>query len=324
MYIRRYRPSARGFDISLALVALALVAASMVRTERRPTPAPSPIQLSGTLVVADLRGHALVVRDLTRSTSRRIRLAGGPHELLALPDGRVAASLEQAGTVAFVDLTGDAVEYLAMGGLPHGLLLEGNELLVTDRAAHAVRRFTLGGWQELEPIATGALPHQIASTGRSLLVADASSSEFRFGPERVAWQPAVTESLALSPDAAHVAYAGARDGLVRILDVESGEAVDVPLEGRPVRLAFAPDGASVAVALSAVGQIALVDLAGTVRRVDVGGVPDGLAFAGESTLFTSDIAGGPVSWIDISSGQVVGRLDGGTTPGALLFVPAPR
>ncbi|MCC6237034.1 MAG: hypothetical protein IT299_05610 [Dehalococcoidia bacterium] len=317
------RPRTHGFDITLALVAVALVAASLLGSRDRGPRGPQPSALSGTLVVADLRGHGLLVHDLATSTVRRIALPGGPHELLPLPDGRVAVSLEQAGTLALVDLETLAVDYLDTGGLPHGLLLDGNALLVTDRAASAIRRFELGSWRELEALPTGALPHQLAMSGRDLLVADASSAEFRLGLGRVAWQPAVTESLAVSADGSRVAIAGARDGLVRILEVASGEGQDVPLGARPVRVAFAPHDADLAVALSASGEVALVGPEGRVDRIEIGGVPDGLAFANDgATLFASDIAGGPVSVIDVRTSRVVAHLDGGATPGALLYLPA--
>ncbi len=315
----------RGFDLTLAVVALGLLIASLCGSQQRADLESHRLQAGGTLVVADLRGRALLVHDLATGTVRRVALAGGPHELLSLPDGRVATSLEQAGTIALVDLHTLAVAYLDTGGLPHGLLLDGNVLLVTDRAASAIRRFELASGQELDSLATGALPHQLAMRGRDLLVADASAAEFRLGAQRTVWQPAVTESLAVSADGARVALAGARDGLVRILDAGSGEGLEVQLGARPVRLAFSPDGADLAVALSASGEVALIGRDGVVRRIEVGGVPDGLAFSADGdTLFASDIAGGPVAVIDVRTWRTVASLDGGTAPGALLYLPALR
>lgn len=54
---------------------------------------------AGTLLATDLRGHALAVINVASGQTRRIALDGGPHELLPLPDGRVVASLEQAGAL---------------------------------------------------------------------------------------------------------------------------------------------------------------------------------------------------------------------------------
>ena len=77
----------------------------------------------GRLLVADLRGRALIVVDLAQAAEPlRIALPGGPHELLELPDGRIVASLEQSGALAVVDLASGAVERIETGGLPHGRL----------------------------------------------------------------------------------------------------------------------------------------------------------------------------------------------------------
>ncbi len=315
------RAHTRGFDVSLAIVALALLAASVAQP-RRDDPSRGVPSLDGTLVVADLRGRALVVLDLATGASRRIAVDGGPHELLRLSDGRIAASLEQAGRVALVDLASDSVDYLDTGGLPHGLLLDEDVLLVTDRAAGAIRRIHLATGDELPSIPTGALPHQLAASGRQLLVADASSDTFTLAPGRAVWQPEVTESLAVSPDGARVAFAGALDGRVRVISQSEGEALDLAVGGRPVRLAYDHAGTTLAVALSAAGEVAFIDALGHARRVEVGGVPDGLAFdASGRLLYASDIAGGKVSVVDVEAGEVRTRFEVGVTPGAMLYLP---
>ncbi len=318
--LRRTQDATALIDVLLVLVAMACLGAFLV-----PGQAPASTLEASTLVVADLRGHALTVIALPGGTSRRVALEGGPHELLRLADGRIAASLEQAGRVALVELATGGVEYIETGGLPHGLALDGEALLVTDRAAGAVRRFAAGTWRELPPTEAGALPHQVALTGETLrggalLVADAASDRLALGPARSRPQPALTESIAVSHDGARVAVAGAADGRVLIYSLAGEGALDVLVGGRPVRLAFDPAGVTLAAALSASGEVALIDSAGQVRRIKVGGVPDGLAFdARGRVLFVSDIAGGTVSALDVSSGRAIARLEGGATAGALAF-----
>ncbi len=316
-------PGWRPLDLALAALAAAcLVAIAMASGDRVAWPGLG----GGTLVVADLRGRALTLIELQSGASRSIALEGGPHELLRLPDGRMAVSLEQAGRVALVELASGHVDYLETGGLPHGLALEGDTLLMTDRAAEAIRRFDVRSRTELAPLASGALPHQIGRARGALLVADASAGRLALGDQRFVGQPAVTESIAVSPDEDRVAVAGAGDGRVVVYGVADGVVrLDVALGGRPVRLLYDPAGVILAVALSAAGDVALIDQQGVVRRVEVGGVPDGLAFTPDGRLlFASDMAGGAVTVIETASGHPIGSLDGGATAGALAFLHVPE
>ena len=58
-----------------------------------------------------------------------------------------------------------------------------------------------------------------------------------------------------------------------------------------------------------------------VRRVAVGGVPDGLAFdASGRFLLASDLSGGVVSVIDVADARVSARFDTGESAGALLIL----
>lgn len=277
---------------------------------------------AGTLVAADLRGHALAVIDVRSGSTRRINLPGGPHELLRLPDGGVVASLEQAGRLAVVDLSTGAVEAVFTGGLPHGLALDGDRGLVfTDRAAHALRRFEVGNWCELVSVPAGELPHALAGLPQGgPLVANAAAARLSLEGTLVA-QPALTESIAVSPRGDRVAVAGAADGRVLVYGLDGTPVFDVALGGRPVRLAFSPDGRTLAVALSASGRVALLDERGFARFVEVPGVPDGLAFAASGgVLFVSNMAGGDVTAVDVASGRVLASYDAGGSAGALLLL----
>ena len=58
-----------------------------------------------------------------------------------------------------------------------------------------------------------------------------------------------------------------------MFDPAGERLLSVPLGGRPVRVAFSPDGSgTLAAALSSAGSVALVDRQGRVRRTAVGGV----------------------------------------------------
>ncbi|TAK77543.1 MAG: hypothetical protein EPO16_05195 [Dehalococcoidia bacterium] len=296
--------------------------------------ASAPVSGDERLVVADLRGHALVVIDPARpDEARRISLPGGPHELLQMPDGRIAVSLEQSGAVAIVDIESGAIESLETGGLPHGLALqrtlEGDRLLVTDREHDAVRRFAVGSaastWNELEAIAVAGWPHAVvAGSGGSVAVARARDSMLSMDGRDIAVS-ALPETLALAPDGDRFATAGAMGGAVQIVNRDGSVEQDVPVGGRPVRAAFSPDGALVAVALSASSEVALVDRAGGVRRVVVAGTPDGLAFSTDRRrLFAGDMAGGRVTVVEVTTGRVLAVIGAGVSAGSLIVLDRAR
>ncbi len=295
-----------------AVLAFALLSLALRPAEAREAP-------RETLVVADLRGRALVLIEPTEpGGARRIPLPGGPHELLRLPDGRVVVSLEQAGQIALVDLTTGEVRAHAVGGYPHGLALDASgALLVTDRAAEAVRRFAFDPWVEHVSTPAAGWPHAVAVTpDGEVVVALASTDAIQVGPMRVD-APALSETVAIAPDG-RIATAGAMDGVVAVYTPDGRPLDRYEVGGRPVRVAFDASGSKLAVALSAGGGVALIE-DGTVRTVRVAGVPDGLAFSSDGArVYVSDVAGGYVTAVDVRDGEVVAAIAVGLGTGAIL------
>lgn len=297
-----------------ALAGIALLAAALAAAPIDGRAAADP-----PLIVADLRGDALVIVDPHDSGSaRRIELPGGPHELVHLPDGRVAVTLEQSGRVALVDVTTGEVEVREIGGLPHGMDERGGVLYVTDRAVDAVRRFSLAGWVELQPLAAGEWPHavRVLPDGR-IVTANAADSTLRIGDIAVAASE-LAETVAVRPGGNRVATAGAHGGAVEVFTLDGVAVERYQVGGRPVRVAYGPDG-TLAAALSASGAVALID-AGEVLIAHVGGVPDGLAFSPDGArVYVGDVRGGVVSVVNVTSGDVLARIRAGESAGALLF-----
>ena len=212
------------------------------------------------------------------------------------------------------------MQTLEVGGTPHGLAVAGDTLYVTDRSVDAIRRFTIGSWAEQPPIAAGAMPHIVASrSDGSLAVVNAADDTLTLG-NRAVHVSHVPESIAVAVDG-RVATAGSVGGMVHVFDRLGAAVEEHEVGGRPVRLLYAPSGRVLAVALSADGTIALVE-DGVVRRVTVGGVPDGLAFSSDGRwLYAGDMYGGAVSLIDVARSRVVERFEGGRSAGALLVLP---
>ena len=282
---------------------------------------------AGHVAVADVRGHALVLLDLARAEEpARVALPGAPHELIELADGRIVASLGRAGALAVVTPGSGHVEVLAIGGIPHGLALESGPggpsssetLYVTDRSRDLVRRLRVADWSEGEPLPAGALPHGVAVLGGGMLaVVNAGDATLQLG-ERLLAVPALPESVAAA--SGRVAVAAAHGGTVEVFDPSGTPLTRAEVGGRPVRVAFDRAGAWLAAALSASGEVALIDRDGVVRRVHVGGVPDGIAFTADSRwLLVGDLFGGSLALVDVPSGALRGRIEAGDSAGAVLL-----
>lgn len=271
------------------------------------------------LIVADLRTDELIVIEPgTGSVVQRIPLPGAPHELLSLPDGRLLASIEQRGLLVAVDIDRATLEEIALGGIPHGLALDGDTVLVTDRDINQVRRFEIGSWRELAPVAVDRWPHAVAVTEAGSLVVAAALGDTLSVGEHAHEVSALPETVSLAPDGA-VATAGAQGGELHVFNPDGTEELQVFLGGRPVRVLFASDGQSIAVALSADAAVALVGRDGTIRRVAIPGVPDGLAFSTDGDrLYVSDVVGGGVAVIDVERAVLSDVWHVGTATGALL------
>jgi len=313
---------ARDLQLWLALAALAVLGGLLV-VSTRPSEVRATAPDEHQLVVADLRGQALLVLDgVTGDAVKRIPLPGGPHELLLLPDGRVLASLEQTGELVLTELDTATVEVIEVGGTPHGLALDGDVLLLTDRATNELRRFNLGTWDELDALQTGEWPHavQVLPDRRPVVVA-AADSTLRIGP-KVIDVSELPETVAIDSTGTRIATAGAVGGVLHAFDSDGGLLFEATLGGRPVRVLFSPDDRTIAVALSAAHEVALVDLQGGVSRVAVSGVPDGLGFTPDGALlYASDLFGGTLSVIDPVAGAVIATYQVGETTGALLVRP---
>ncbi|MFA7249278.1 MAG: YncE family protein [Dehalococcoidia bacterium] len=315
-------PVGRRADPALvgALACLLVLAALFLAPRPVLGAAPPP----STLLIADLRGHALVVASTADPSGvLRIPLPGGPHEMVALPDGRVAVSLEQYRAIALVDPRTGHVESLDVGGTPHGLAVAGDTLYVTDRSVSAVRRFALGTWEERTPVPAGAWPHIVEPRpDGSLAIANAADDTVTLG-ERSASVSQVPESIAVAPDGS-VATAGSIGGTLHIFDAAGKPLARYDIGGRPVRLQYDPSGRVLAASLSADGTVALVER-GVVRRVAVGGVPDGLAFSADGRwLYAGDLFGGTVTIVDVARSRVVQRFAAGQSAGALMVLPPAR
>ena len=199
----------------------------------------------------------------------------------------------------------------------HGLALHDGVLLVTDRAVNQVRRFRLDGWYELDPVQTAEWPHAVRVTPTGgVAVATAVAGRLDVdGVGQVVGR--TTETLDVRSDGA-IAVAAATDGVVAVYDDAFALEGRWDVGGRPVRVLFSPDGATLAVALSAAGAVALID-AGGPRIVPVAGVPDGIAFSSDGAqVYASDLYRGAITVVEVATGSTRIVEGIGEATGALL------
>ncbi len=163
-------------------------------------------------------------------------------------------------------------------------------------------------------------PHIVASRpDGSLAIANAADDTLTLG-DRAIHVSHVPESIAVGLDG-RVATAGSVGGTLHVFDASGAPIAEHEVGGRPVRLLYAPNGRVLAAALSADGTVALVE-DGVVRRITVGGVPDGLAFSSDGRwLYAGDMHGGGVSVIDVARSRLVQHLEAGRSAGALFVLP---
>jgi DNA-binding beta-propeller fold protein YncE len=308
---------ARAVCAALLAAAAALALVALLWPQAVPAGNPPP----ATLAIADLRGGALLLGTAGTASPRRIALPGHPHELVQLPDGRLVLSLEQAGRLALVTPASGAVETIEVGGLPHGLAVSGGLLYATDRSSGTLRRWDPRDWSELPALPAGATPHAVAPTADGgIAIADAAGSTLLLHDHAHAVSE-LPETVAADPRSGQVAVAGAHGGDLELFAADGRRERRVALGGRPVRALFGARG-TLAVALSADGAVALVDAAGAVRRVPVGGVPDGLAFdASGRWLYVSGLHG-EFAVVDVERARVRAVWDAGGG-GALLVLAPP-
>ncbi|MEI6136894.1 MAG: hypothetical protein WCQ48_05695 [Chloroflexota bacterium] len=194
---------------------------------------------------------------------------------------------------------------------------------MTDRSVNAIRRFALDTWVEHGAVASGAWPHIVeARPDGSLAIANAADDTLTLG-DRAVPVSHVPESVAVAPDG-RVATAGSVGGLLEVLDARGALIAQHEVGGRPVRLQYDPRGEVLAASLSADGVVALVQHE-QVRRVAVGGVPDGLAFSPDGRwLYVGDMVGGAVSVVEVARARVVQRIPVAQSVGTLLVLPFPH
>jgi YVTN family beta-propeller protein len=317
-----------------------------------------PVSLSpsgpGTLLVVSQRDATVSLIDpRTGRTWATVATDPCPHEVAVSPSGRLAAvanyglpfGREPGGTVTLIDVAaGRKLWTVNVGGgsAPHGVCwLTDDRLLSTAERAEAVVEIdaTLGQVVRTLRTAQGGT-HTVVAAGGKAFTANVFSSTVSsldldkgvpVAARRVGRGP---EGIAVAPDGGRVWVANRADDTITVLAADGLRVIGtVAAAGMPLRMAFTPDGKTVAVVAHLSGELVLFDAAtvAETRRIKMNGggprfaepnpatvalTPDGKT--AYCTIFPSQA----VAVVDLSAGVVTRRFElTGGAPDGIAYSP---
>ena len=308
-----------------------------------PTPlgAQSADGRTGTLIVLNKSAARATFIDVASGTTVATLPTGqGPHELAMTTDGRWAVSTDYSGgnslTVFDVEnvrvvRTIDLSEYPR----PHGaFFLRGDSILaVTSEASRNVVLVHPLRGEIVAVIGTEAgRSHMVAVTGDGRTLYTGNIQEGTVSRLDVATAsrtgtfdvPAEPEAITVSRDGSEVWVGSNSEGVVSVVDTETGR-VDSPLSGFewPYRILIVEEHGLVVIPDMGRHVVRFIDRE---RRRDIstlelpGEGPQGVALTrDQGTVFLALSRRGQVAVIDLSSRQIVRRIDAGPSPDGIAW-----
>jgi DNA-binding beta-propeller fold protein YncE len=305
--------------------------------------AQSPDGRTGTLVVLNKSEATATFIDVASGERVGVLPMGqGPHELAITADGRWAVSTDYSGGNSLTVFDVENVRVARTIDLrryprPHGaFFLPGDSVLaVTSEASQNVVLVHPGRGEVLVAISSGVGgSHMVAVTGdgTTLYTGDMGAGTvsrldvMSRSKTRSYGVPATPEAITVSPDGSQVWVGSNAQGLVSVVDTETGE-VDSRLAGFewPYRILILADrdlvvipdmGRSVLrfVSYSARSDVETLELPGE--------GPQGVALTRDrGTIFLSLSNSGQVAVIDLDTRRLVRRIDAGPSPDGIGWSP---
>ena len=298
---------------------------------------------SGPRLLVLLRdASALAVVDPAEGTVLgQVPTVGGPHEVTATPDGRLAFVASPSEGISVIDLESmTEVRRLDVGAgsEPHDVRLVDGKLYFTIEGFKSIARYdpqadevdwTLGlGQDGAHMMVLGRDRDTIFTANRESdtvsIVEDAAAGPPDWQVTSISVGGAYPEGLDLSPDGTELWVATRNDGDVSIIDVDAkavSERLDLNFED-PNRLAFTPDGARVLVSDSATSVIVMDAAARTeIKRFDL--APNALLVRPDGAVAYAALRGDDrVAVIDLETLEVVDEFATGADsgPGCMFWL----
>ena len=348
----------RWLGVSAGLATLLILA--VVKLARGPEAEPSVIpppaaQLTragpGTLLVVSQKDATVTFLDPDTGRSRAtVATDPSPQEVAVSPDGRTAAVANyglpfgpaHGSTVTILDVAAGTKRKtidVGPGSAPHGLVwLDDRRLLCTTETAEALVEIDATDGKVTRSLQTAqGGTHMVAAAGNLAYTANALSdtvTAFDLNTGAKLRDRAVgkwPEGIAISPDGKRLWVGNRTDNTVSVLAAEDLTVLKVlQAPGTPLRLAYSPDGKTVAVVQIESGELALFDALTMTERKRValsGGKfvfdapgprppATGVVFSPDSrTAYCAMHFSKAVAVVDVASGTVTGKF---TLPGEAL------
>ena len=250
--------------------------------------------------VVNYGGNAIDLFDIaTKAVVETIDLGANtrPHGIVWLADGRIVATTEGSDTVVVV-VEGGEVRSIATGQEGTHMLAvhgDGRRMFVANMQSATVSEIDLTRGETVRSVSAGAEPEGIAVVGDEVWVADRGGDRVLVfaadGLERLAEIAvgAFPIRILASPDGRHLVTSNLRDGSVSVIDAAAREVVRTIVvsgtaETQQVTLLFSPDG---------------------------------------SRLYVAETGWDKIAEMDFASGEVLGRLSGGSQGDGLAIVEVP-
>ena len=292
---------------------------------------------AGDILAVDRDGGRLLVVDRETFTLRHaVPVGTHPHEVIASTDGRRAyvamyGHKDAPGhELVEVDLaSGTVARRIDTSPLqrPHGLARADGNIWFTAESNRVLGRFNPAEGRVDRVQGIGAdIAHmvELAPDGQQLFTADMLSGSVTRLDFRVPQPfPKLTryavgerpEGLAVLPDGRHLWVGLNGEGVVRVLDIESGDAVATLEAGsQPARIELSGDGKLAFVIDPQASRLLVFDVATRTRRHAhvIDGVPLGmLPDATGAKIVLTLAAAGALAEVDVATGTVLRRVDVG-------------
>lgn len=295
------------------------------------------------LLVGNKGEDSLSFVDLgTGRELKRVEAGRAPHEIALSPDGRLAAVVAYGGTsIDLFDIARRArvgtVE-LGAGARPHGLSWLADGRIVVTAEGRKSLMMVSPDRRRVREIATGQDgTHMVAVSrdGRRAYTANMGSGTVSVidlaRGTKLRDVPAGTqpEGIALSPDGRRLWVADRRNATLRVLDTASMRALaTMPTGPTPIRVLLSPDGRTAVTSNYGDGTLSLFDATtleptrtltvsgqGPSHQVTILFAPDG------RRLYVAETGIDRVAEVDMTTGEVLGRLPAGRQGDGLAIAP---
>jgi len=326
----------------------------VVACNAQPTPHRALLALSKT-------NHTLAIVDpSTLKVVARIPVGEDPHEVIAAADGKTAfVSIYGGGSLHeldILDLIGQkplpAVDTRPLFG-PHGLVFENGKAWFAAEGSKAVGRYDPATGRLDWSMGTGQdRTHMLYVTpdGRRIYTTNVTSGTVSIlvdtlvqpgpppgaqGPPPRArphedWRQTVipvgrgSEGFDVSPDGRELWTAGAGDGTICIIDLQTKQlsaTLDAGVRGAN-RLKFTPDGAQVFITSLSSGELTIYDAhtRKEIKRVKTGHGAAGILMDPEGhRAFVACSADNNIAIVDLKTLEITGHLDVGGVPDGMAW-----